>query len=120
MSPKQKPYSNKQLIVVSNSSIKQQYQIKYQIKYKIVVSNKVSFGKKVLKYFIGYKDDRKIRLLCVFLPKMSAYWRDLDGTKYMSFLIKDDEFLEKYNEISKKVSSSIKKGFDREPVYNEK
>ena len=104
MSPKQKPYSNKQLININ----------------KIVVSNKVSFGKKVLKYFIGYKDDRKIRLLCVFLPKMSAYWRDFDETKYMSFLIKDDEFLEKYNEISKKVSGSIKKGFDREPVYNEK
>ena len=33
------------------------------------------------------------------LPKMSAYRRDFDETKYMSFLIKDDELLEKYNEI---------------------
>ena len=37
-----------------------------------------------------------------------------------SFLIKDDELLEKYNEIWEKVSSSIKKGFDSEPIYNEK
>ena len=28
--------------------------------------------------------------------------------------------LEKYNEIWKKVSNSIKKGFDSKPVYNEK
>ena len=35
----------------------------------------------------------------MFLPKMSAYRRDLDESKYMSFLIKDDELLEKYNEI---------------------
>ena len=41
-------------------------------------------------------------------------------TKYMSFLIKDDEVLEKYNKISDKGSNSIKKGFDSEPVYNEK
>ena len=51
---------------------------------------------------------------------MSAYRRDFDETKYMSFLIKDDEFLEKYNEISKKVKNSIKNEFDSEPVYNEK
>ena len=30
---------------------------------------------------------------------MSAYRRDLDETKYMFFLMKDDELLEKYNEI---------------------
>ena len=30
---------------------------------------------------------------------MSAYRKDFDETKYMSFLIKDDELLEKYNEI---------------------
>ena len=38
----------------------------------------------------------------------------------ISFLIKDDELLEKYNEIWEKVSNSIKKGFDYEPGYSEK
>ena len=33
---------------------------------------------------------------------MSAYRRDFDDTKYMSFLITDDELLEKYNEIWEK------------------
>ena len=37
----------------------------------------------------------------------------------MSSLIKDDELLEKYNEIWKKVSNSIKKVFDSELAYNE-
>ena len=33
---------------------------------------------------------------------MSAYRRDFDETKHMSFLIKDDELFEKYNEIWEK------------------
>ena len=38
----------------------------------------------------------------------------------MSFLIKDDKLLEKYDKIWEKVKSSLKKEFDSEPVYNEK
>ena len=38
----------------------------------------------------------------------------------MSFLIKDDELLEKENEIREKVKNSIKKELDGEDVYNEK
>ena len=30
---------------------------------------------------------------------MTEYRKDFDGSKYISFLIKDDELLEKYNEI---------------------
>ena len=66
---------------------------------KIVSSNKVSFGKKGFTYFIGYKDDINIRPLCIFLPKMSTYRKDFDETKYITFFKKDDELLEKYNEI---------------------
>ena len=52
---------------------------------EIVVSNKISFGKKGFKYFIGYKDAKKIRPLCIFLPKMTAYRKDFNKTKYMTF-----------------------------------
>ena len=38
-----------------------------------------------------------MRPLCIFLPTMSVYRRNFDETKRMSFLIEDDEFLEKYN-----------------------
>ena len=40
---------------------------------------------------------------------MSAYKKDFHETKYISFLIKDDGLLEKYNEIWGKVKSSLKK-----------
>ena len=33
---------------------------------------------------------------------MSVYRRNFDETKYISFLINDDELLEKYNQICKK------------------
>ena len=49
---------------------------------------------------------------------MSAHRKDF--TKYMSFLIKDEELFEKYNEIWEKVKNIIKKEFDSELVYNEK
>ena len=56
------------------------------------------FSAKMLKY----------RSICIFLPKEGAYKRAFDETKYV-FFIKDDEFLEKYNEIWEKVKNSIKK-----------
>ena len=40
---------------------------------------------------------------------MSAYGRDFDETKYMSFLIKDEELLEKYDEILEKVKKQYQK-----------
>ena len=36
---------------------------------KIVISNKVSFGKKVFKYFIDYIDAKKIDLYAYFFQK---------------------------------------------------
>ena len=87
---------------------------------KIVASNRVPFGKKDFKYFIGYDDGRKVKPLFIMYPKMSSYWRDFDETKYMYFLIKNDELPEKYNEIRNKVSKVTKKRFDSEPVYNNK
>ena len=71
---KQKFNQNKRPISIKNIDLN-----------KIVVSNKVYFSKKVFKYLIGYKDANNIWPLCIFLPKMSAYGKDFDETKYMSF-----------------------------------
>ena len=88
---------------------------------RIVLLNKIPFGKKGFKYFIGHKnDDEKVMPLCINLLKMSAYKRHFDQTKYMCFLIKDNKLTKKYNEIWDKVSEIIEKGFDSEPVYHEK
>ena len=51
---------------------------------------------------------------------MSAYTKDFDETKQISFSIKDDELLEKYNKILEKVKNQPQKRIDSEPVYNEK
>ena len=52
---------------------------------KIVVPN---FYKKDFKYFIGYEEGKKVRFLCIMLPKMSPYRRDFDETDNMFLLEK--------------------------------
>ena len=68
--------------------------------------------KKGFKFFIGSKDAKKIRPLCILLPKMSAYRKDFDETKSMSFSIKDDELLKRHNEIWEKVENIIKNSYN--------
>ena len=51
---------------------------------------------------------------------MTTYRKDFDETKFKSFQMKDDELLEKYNEIYEKVKNSLRKEFDSVPVYNKK
>ena len=53
---------------------------------RIIVSNKVPFGKKGFKYFIGCENNyEKVVPLCIMLSKMSAYRRDFDEAKCVSF-----------------------------------
>ena len=87
---------------------------------KSLVSNKISFDEKNYKYFIGYLyNDNKIKPLHIMLPKISAYVKSYDGqTKWMYFLIEDDDLLEKYNTIWDKVSADIKQEFDSDAAYN--
>ena len=55
---------------------------------KVLVSSKISFDEKSYKYFV------------IMLPKTTAYVRRYDGqTKWMYFLIEDDNLLEKINTI---------------------
>ena len=83
---------------------------------EIVVSNKFPFGKQDFKYFIGFKDNKEIRPLCIFFPEMSIDKRFSDETKCMYFIIKDENFFDKYITIWKKVSN-IKK-INSELIYN--
>ena len=62
---------------------------------KIIESIKVSVGKKGFKYFIDFKDNEKFKPLCILPPNMGGYTKRFDETKCMSFLTKDNEFLEK-------------------------
>ena len=86
----------------------------------IKVSSMVSSVEKSYKYFIDYKDDDyKIKPLHIMLPKTSAYVKLYSGeTKWVKFLINDDDLLEKCSSIWNIVSNSIKKELDYEPIYN--
>ena len=53
------------------------------------------------------------------LPKTSVFVKSYDKkTKWIYFLIEDDDSSEKYSTIWDKVSADIKKEFDSEQVYN--
>ena len=63
-------------------------------------------------------NDSKVKRLHIMLPKTIACVISYDRrTKWMYFLIEDDDLLEKYNTIWDKVSADIKKEFDSEPIY---
>ena len=71
-----------------------------------ITSDKIPFGENGFKYFTGYKDDEKFKPLYVMLPIMSAYTKKYDDeTKYMSFLIEDDELLK--NTIKSGIKSAL-------------
>ena len=78
--------------------------------------NKGSF-----KYFIGYKRGAGVVPLCIKLPQLSGYAKYFDkGNRCISFMINDEKLLTKYNKIWDKVRNLFKKGFDSEPLYNNK
>ena len=76
---------------------------------KTVVSTKLPFGKRDFICFIGYKGDNKIRPLCIFFAKVSAYGINFDDFECMYFMIKEKKDFDKYMEILEKVSNIIKK-----------
>ena len=88
---------------------------------QIVVSDKFKHSDDGFKYFIGYKEDEIVKPLCIILLQMSEYIKRFDnGGKNMSFLIKDDHVLDKYNEIWNKIEKTLNLKFHNMPVYDEK
>ena len=86
---------------------------------KILVSKKFPFGKQVLKYFIGYKNNKEIRPLCIFFPEMSMYKRCSDKTKRIYFMIKGEKKIDKYMTVWEEISNKIKK-INNEILYKKK
>ena len=54
------------------------------------------------------------------LPKVIAYVKWFDETKYMSFIYPFCGLLKQYDKIWEKISNIMQKGFGSQPVYNEK
>ena len=85
---------------------------------KIVVSDKFKHSEEGYKYFIGYKEDEIIKPLCIILPQMNGYIKyfENDG-KNMSFLIKNDEVWEKYEDIWDVIKNKLGIKFHSESIY---
>ena len=68
--------------------------------HQIVVFGKFKHSDAGFKYFIGYQEDKIVKPLCIILPQMSGYIKYFkNGGKNMSFFVRDDNVLDKYNEI---------------------
>ena len=87
--------------------------------YQIVLSDKFVHSDGVFKHFIGCKEGEIVKPLCIILPQMSGYKRYFEnGGKNMSFVVKDDDVLDKYNEIWDKIKETLSIKFHSMPVYD--
>ena len=65
-----------------------------------VISDKFKQSDDSLKYFIGYREGEIVKPLYIILRQTSGYIKYFENSgKKMSFVIKDDDMLYKYNEI---------------------
>ena len=88
---------------------------------QIVVSDKFKHNNEGFKYFIGYQEGEIVKPLCIILPQMSGYIKYFEnGCKSMSFLIKDDDVLDKYNENWNKIKKTWITKLHDMPVCDEK
>ena len=88
---------------------------------QIVVSDKFKHSDDGFKYFIGYKEGEIAKPLCIILPQMTGYIKYFEnGGKNMSFVIKDDDVLDKYNEIWDKIKEVLSIKFRSASAYDEK
>ena len=88
---------------------------------QIVVSDKFKHNNEVFKYFIGYQEGEIVKPLCIILPQMSGYIKYFEnGGKNMSFLIKDDEVWEKYEQIWDVIKNKLSIKFHSKPIYEQK
>ena len=88
---------------------------------KIVVSDRFRYNEESYQYFIGYKEDEIAKPLCIILPQMNGYIKYFDnGGKNMSFLIKDNEVWEKYEDIWNVIENKLSIEYNSEPIYENK
>ena len=90
-------------------------------KLQIVISDKSTHSDNGFKYFIGYKEGEIFKPFCNVLPQISGCIKYFNnGGKSMSFMIKDDDVLDKYSEIWDKIKNKLSIKFHGESVYDEK
>ena len=87
----------------------------------IVTSDKFKYSEEGCKCFIGYQEDEIVKPFRIILPQMSGYMQYFkNGRKNMSFMVKDDDVLDKYNKIWDKIKKKLNIKFYSMPVYDQK
>ena len=88
---------------------------------QIVVSDKFKHSDESYKYFNGYQEDEIVKPLCIILPQMSGYIKHFENrAKKMSFLIKDEEVGEQYEQIWGVIKNELGIKFHSKPIYENK
>ena len=86
-----------------------------------IVSDRFKHSEEGFKYFIGYQENEIVKPLCIILPQINIYIKYFDnGGKNMSFLIKNSEVWEKYEDIWDVIKNKLNIKFYSEPIYENK
>ena len=84
------------------------------------MSDKFKHNDDGFKCFTGFKEGEIVKPLCIILLQMTGYIKYFEsGGKNTPFLIKDDDLLDKYNEIWYKINETLNIKFHSMPVYDE-
>ena len=88
---------------------------------KIVVSDRFKHSEEGSKFLIGYQEDEIVKPLCNILPRMNGYIKyfDSDG-KNMSFLTKNNEVWQKYEDIWDVIKNKLDIKFHSQAIYENK
>ena len=88
---------------------------------QMIVSDQFNYNENGFKYFIDYRKGEIVKPLCIILPQMSGYIKYFEyGGINMSFLIKDDEVWEQYEQIWGLIKNKLGIKFHSEPIYENK
>ena len=70
-------------------------------------------------YFIGYNDNGVITPLCLWLPQMTDYTKQINENASMSFRVNNKQLLKNCNKIWEKIEKLMKINFESKPVYGD-
>ena len=121
MSEKTLKFNNIKVIKKEFHKSKQAIDLDSVIVDQIVVSDNFKHSEEGYKYFISYQEAEIVKPLCIILSQMNEYIKYFEnGEKNMSFLIKNDEVGEKYEETWNVIKDKLDIKFHSEPIYEKK
>ena len=85
---------------------------------KTVVCDRFKHSEEGFKYLIGYQENEIVKPLRIILPQMNGYIKYFNnGGKNMSFLSKDSEVWEKYEDIWDVIKNKLNIKFHSQSIY---